>query len=125
MLEWGVPCLKQSLNLPCFWGHCGDSGVSDNGNEWRKFRVVPRSHPLRPLGCTLVNRGGNKSAFRLPGEGRDHFHCTVEPSLGSYLGVGGWVLGWVCDGGESCGGGDGPGLESGLGGVCFSLPCDF
>ena len=25
------------------------TGVLDNGHEWRKFRVVPRSHPLRPL----------------------------------------------------------------------------
>ena len=23
--------------------------VPDNGNDWRKFRAVPRSHPLRPL----------------------------------------------------------------------------
>ena len=23
--------------------------VPDNGNEWRKFRVVPRSHPMCPL----------------------------------------------------------------------------
>ena len=25
------------------------TGVPDNGNEWRKFRVVPRLHPLRSL----------------------------------------------------------------------------
>ena len=25
------------------------TGVPDNGNEWRKFRAVPRSHPLRFL----------------------------------------------------------------------------
>ena len=25
------------------------TGVPDNGDEWRKFRVVPRSHPLRSL----------------------------------------------------------------------------
>ena len=25
------------------------TGVPDNGNEWRKFRVVPPSHPLCPL----------------------------------------------------------------------------
>ena len=23
--------------------------MPDNGSEWRKFRIVPRSHPLRPL----------------------------------------------------------------------------
>ena len=26
----------------------------DNGNDWRKFRVVPRSHSLRPLILYLV-----------------------------------------------------------------------
>ena len=31
--------------------------VPDNGNEWRKFRVVPRSHPLRPLVFYLVYCG--------------------------------------------------------------------
>ena len=25
------------------------TGVPDNGNEWRKFRAVPRSYPLRSL----------------------------------------------------------------------------
>ena len=27
----------------------GRPGVPDNGNEWRKFRAVPRSYPLRSL----------------------------------------------------------------------------
>ena len=57
-------------------------GVPDTGNDWREFRTVPRSHPLRPFFCTSVFRGGNRRAFRLPGEGGDHFHCTVEPSPG-------------------------------------------
>ena len=35
-----------------------------------------------PLFCTLFHRGGNRRAFRLPGAGGDHFHCTVEPSSG-------------------------------------------
>ena len=35
-----------------------------------------------PLFCTLFIKGGNRRAFRLPGEGGDHFHCTVEPSPG-------------------------------------------
>ena len=42
------------------------------------------------LACTLAfpcfvpffNRGGNRRAFRLPGEGEDHFHRGVEPSPG-------------------------------------------
>ena len=58
------------------------TGVPDDGNDWRKFRAVPRSYPLRSLVCTLFNKGGNRRAFRLPGEGGDHFHCTVEPSSG-------------------------------------------
>ena len=58
------------------------TGVPDNGNEWRKFRDVPRSHPLRPLVFYFGFMDGNRRAFRLPGEGGDHFHCTVQPSPG-------------------------------------------
>ena len=58
------------------------TGVPDDGNEWRKFRALPRSHPLRSLVCTLFKKGGNRRAFRLPGVGGDHFHCKVEPSPG-------------------------------------------
>ena len=49
------------------------TGVPDNGNEWRKFRTVPRLYPLRPLFCTSFNRGGNRSGFRLPGAGGGSF----------------------------------------------------
>ena len=38
--------------------------------------------PCVPLFCTLFNRGGSRRVFGLRGEGGDHFHCTVEPSLG-------------------------------------------
>ena len=58
------------------------TGVLDNGNEWRKFRAVPRLYPLRFLVCTLFNKGGSRGAFRLPGVRGDHFHCTVELSPG-------------------------------------------
>ena len=30
--------------------------------------------------CLSLKRGGNRRAFRLPGEGGDHFHCALEPS---------------------------------------------
>ena len=40
--------------------------------------------PCVPLLCTLFNRGGNRRAFRLPGAGGDHFHCTVETFVWSY-----------------------------------------
>ena len=55
------------------------TGVLDNGNEWRKFCVVPRSHPLRPLVLFLFGREGNRRVSRLPGEGGDHVDCAVEP----------------------------------------------
>ena len=58
------------------------TGVLDNRNEWRKFRAIPRLYPLRSLVCALFNKGGSIRAFRLPGAGEDHFHCTVEPSPG-------------------------------------------
>ena len=58
----------------------GRPGYSDNGNDWKKFRVVPRLYPLRSLVCTLFNKGGSRGAFGLPGTGGDHFHCAVEPS---------------------------------------------
>ena len=53
----------------CDWTTGVTGGVPDNGNEWRKFHVVPRSHPLRPLLCALSTRGGKRRAFILPGPG--------------------------------------------------------
>ena len=54
--------------------------------QWKWIEEVPRRTSLVPLCvplfCTLFNRGGNRSAFRLPGAGGEHFHCTVEPSSG-------------------------------------------
>ena len=38
--------------------------------------------PCVPLFGTLFNTGRNRRAFRLPGEGGDHVHCTVEPLTG-------------------------------------------
>ena len=50
--------------------------------------LVLWQHPTlaSPCFCTLLNRVGNKKAFRLPGEGGDHFHCTVGTFARSYLG---------------------------------------
>ena len=50
-----------------------DRGTGQYGNDWRKFRVVPRVHPLRSLVCTLFNKGGSRRAFRLPGAGGGSF----------------------------------------------------
>ena len=46
------------------------------------------SYLARALFCALFNRGGNRKALRLPGEGGDHFHGAVEPSSGHIEGVG-------------------------------------
>ena len=59
------------------------TGVPDNGNEWRMFRAVLRSHPLRPRVCTFSSRGGERRACKLRGKGGDHVHCMVEPWLGN------------------------------------------
>ena len=66
------------LHAPYDW----TTGALDNGNDWRKFRAVPRLYPLRSLVCTLFSKRGRRGAFRLPGACGDHFHCTVEPSPG-------------------------------------------
>ena len=56
--------------------------MPDNGNVWRKYRVVPRAYPSHPLVCAYFHRDGNKERFRLPGAGGERFHCTVDPSPG-------------------------------------------
>ena len=50
-------------------------------NGGRSVSYLART-PCVPSFCTLFNRVGNRRAFRLPGEGGDHFHCAVEPSPG-------------------------------------------
>ena len=41
------------------------TGVPDNGNEWRKFRVIPRLHPFCVhLFCTSSNRCGSRRVFK-------------------------------------------------------------
>ena len=51
------------------------TGGPYNGNEWKKYRVVPRAYPLRPLIYAYFNRSGSNGAFST----WDHFRCTVEP----------------------------------------------
>ena len=60
------------------------TGVLDNGNEWRKFRAVPRLYPLRSLVCTLFNKGGSRRAFRLPGAGGGSFPLSGGTFARSY-----------------------------------------
>ena len=58
------------------------TGVPDNGNDWRKFRAVPRLHPLRPLVCTSLIGVETEALLDYQGRAGDHFHCAVEPSPG-------------------------------------------
>ena len=56
--------------------------MPDNGNELREFGEGPRLHPSRSLVCDLFNRGRNRRALGLAGEGGGHLDCVVEPSPG-------------------------------------------
>ena len=89
-LRWGhlvkpcLPCDQRMLltkqnSMPNMTGRpgCWTMGMNGGSSESCLART-----PRFPLFCALFNRGGNRRAWRLPGEGRDHFHCTVEPSPG-------------------------------------------
>ena len=70
-----------------FWRFVGDQydwtiGGLYDGNEWRKYRVIPRAHPLRPCVFAYFHWSGSRGAFKLPGATWDRFRCTVEPSGG-------------------------------------------
>ena len=39
------------------------TGVPDDGNVWRKYRVVPRAYPSHPLICANFHRVGKQRAF--------------------------------------------------------------
>ena len=58
------------------------TGAPHDGNEWKKYRVVPRAHPSRTLLYVYFNRSGSKELFSFPGATWDRFRCTVEPSPG-------------------------------------------
>ena len=60
------------------------TGVPDNGNEWRKFRVVPRSHPLRPLVfyCVFV---GVETEGLLDYQGRAGIISIVRWNLSGHI----------------------------------------
>ena len=38
-------------------------GGQHDGNEWKKYRAVPHTHPSRPLVYTYFNRSGSKGGF--------------------------------------------------------------
>ena len=69
------------------WPDFGDqydwtTGGPYDGNEWKKYRVVPHARPLRPLVYAYLSRSGSKGAFSLPEAAWDHVRCTVEPPPG-------------------------------------------
>ena len=55
------------------------TGVPHDGNEWKKYRVVPRAHPSRTLPYAYFNRSGSKGAFSFPG--------ATSPTLPLYGGT--------------------------------------
>ena len=66
----------------------GRPGVPDNGNDWRKFRAVPRSYPLRSLLLYFVLIGvETEGLLDYQGRAGDHFHCAVEPSPGVEISI--------------------------------------
>ena len=71
-----APCFPCPLRL-FHEQHAWTTGVPDNGHEWRKFRVIPRSHHLCP--CTLFTRGGNRRL--LDYQGRAGIMSTVRWNL--------------------------------------------
>ena len=48
-LEVPLKFVLKKFKAQYYW----TTGARDNGNEWRKFRAVPRLYPLRSLVCTL------------------------------------------------------------------------
>ena len=65
--------------MPNMTGRPGYRTMEMNGGSSAPYLACT---PRVPLFCTSFGRGGYTSAFRLPAPGRDHFHCTVEPSPG-------------------------------------------
>ena len=58
--------------FPWFSSFLGDrydwtTGAPCDGNEWKKYRVVPRAHPSRTLLYVFFNRSGSKEPFSFPG----------------------------------------------------------
>ena len=75
------PSRFQTLGSPFVEGqHDWTTEVPDNGNEWRKFRIVPRLHPLRSLVLCLFY-GRKQGSFPLYGESSSgHIRCRVSYS---------------------------------------------
>ena len=79
----------QKNSMPNMTGRPGYRTMEMNGGSSAPY--LART-PCVPLFSTLFKKGGNRRAFRLPGAGGDHFHCTVEPSPGRIRCLSGPVL---------------------------------
>ena len=55
-------------------------GGPQDGNEWKKYRVVPSVHPSYALLHACVNMSGSKVILSFPVATWDRFRYTVEPS---------------------------------------------
>ena len=75
----GKKSYSNVLSMPNMTGRLGYRTMEMKGGTSAPY--LART-PCVPLFCTLFNRGGNRRAFRLPGAGGDHVHCTAEPSPG-------------------------------------------
>ena len=72
-------CPLNFLPLNFLTGRPGYRAMEMNGGSSTSYLTCT---PDVPLFGILFNRGGSRRAFRLPGEGGDHVHRTVEPSPG-------------------------------------------
>ena len=68
-----------------------------DGNDWKKYLLVPRAHPSRTLLYAYFKRSGSKGAFSFPGARWDRFTlyggafarscsgCRIKVHLNGYL----------------------------------------
>ena len=66
--------------MPNMTGRPGDRTMEMNGGSSAPHLACTPCVPLF-VHC-LIRVEADRGAFRLPGAGGDHFHCTVEPSPG-------------------------------------------
>ena len=81
---WGLEGLglgPAELNTVSGTDMAGQAGGQHNGNEWRKYRVAPRTHPLRPSLCFLLVIIGPEAKGFLDFQGRHGVTSAVRWNL--------------------------------------------
>ena len=63
-------------------GRPGQRTMEMNEDSSASYLARTPCVPLFYILSLLLTTSGNRKASSLPGEGEDHFHCTVEPSSG-------------------------------------------